>query len=273
MPNSESQAWPFYYLDPLFRSIRGHAARAGYDVLMADVERDSPSHSGLIRLVSQQKVDGLVAISTKLDPEERKVLIARQFPVAMVHAVHEALEFEPLKEFSCFFTDNLLGGKLAGEHLVNCGCTKVLCLANSIETPEMHDRRIGFTRTVEKLGHDCTVLYSDSSFYKVLSFVDANISEIRRFDGVFCLTDIMACAFIQSLQRQGVAVPQNIRVIGYDDIELGTYWNPKLTTIRQPGREMVANACANLVEWIEHPAQNCIVHRAFLPELVVRESA
>ena len=273
VPNFGADARRTYYLDLLISDIRTQLGASGYDLLVADSSHSGQGGSNLRRLVLQRKIDGLVLIIGELHDVDRQVLRNRKIAVVMVNSKPLPMVDQSVDEFPCVFTDNLAGGRLAADHLVAQGCTKLICLADEVAGPEMLDRTVGFSQGLEASGLEPEVFRIPSDFESVFSFVKDHLPVFRHVDGVFCHTDVMACATLRALQEGGVRVPQDVRVVGYDDIELGTYFAPRLTTIHQPREEIARLACQQLVARMLDPQREAPAHLSVPPSLVVRESA
>lgn len=262
-----------YYLDLLVNDLRSQLAARNYDILICDSERENTGDSNLSRLVRQRKVDGLLLIIAELPEKDRKVIERQNIPIVLVNSRSVFMEGESIDNLPCFFTDNLAGSAMAAGHLLDNSCRKILCLADSNRGPEMLERTQGFLAETERRGVRADVLECSPDFNLALAFTAGHIEEIIRYDGVFCHTDVMACALLQTCAARGIRVPEDLKVIGYDDIELGTYFSPPLTTIHQPREEIAEKAVSYLMERFnaqggQPPVQECVA-----PRLVRRGSA
>jgi LacI family transcriptional regulator len=220
-------------------------------------------------LVRQNKVDGLVLIIAELRDEDKEVLAKRKIPVVLVNSKPLELSSQ-VDALPTYFTDNQRGGALAANHLLDRGCRTLLCLADAIAGPEMLDRTIGFEAAVHARGFTSTTLAVSADFESTHRFV-LDHSPFDVVDGIFCHTDVMACAALRALQERGRSVPDEVKLVGYDDIELGTYFTPALTTIHQPREEIARLACRHLADALASRG-NPILHRSVEPSLVIRGS-
>lgn len=272
IPNFQSDVSHTYYLDLLINDIRAQLSARGYDILVADSLTPDGS-SNLRRLVMQGKVDGMVLIIARLSAADRKVLEKHHIPVVLVNSKPFPMADDSLDDLSYFFTDNVAGGRLAARHLLDRGCSSLLCLADQAATPEMVDRTIGFSREAQMAGISYQVAECGSHFSDASTFVRNNLELFAAIDGVFCHTDIMAVATLRALQEVFLKVPESIRIIGYDNIELGTYFTPSISTIEQPRESIAEQAIAHLLGAIETQAPGPAVHVSVVPALVARESS
>lgn len=274
VPNFGREVWRTYYLDLLISEIRARLKESGLDLLIADSGPEANGKSTLRRLVLQKKVDGIIIIIADLAEIDREFIGMRGIPVVAVNSKPQAMAGKSLDEFSWFYTDNVAGGALAARHLAARGSTRLICLADAEAPPEMLDRTRGFAEEASRRGLDPLVLQCPVDFPGVRAFIAERIDAFRQADGLFCHTDVMACAALQALGAAGLRVRDDIRVVGYDDIDLGTYFTPRLSTVHQPREEIARLACERLTEILragDGTAQ--AVHMSVAPSMVQRESS
>jgi DNA-binding LacI/PurR family transcriptional regulator len=169
-------------------------------------------------------------------------------------------------------SDNAAGGALATAHLLETGRRRIAFFGDT-ELPEVARRFEGYQRSHTQQGLKIvpglvrrTPFIDGSAEQAVADLIQQNI----RFDAVFASSDLLAIGTINALRSRGRAVPKDVAVVGYDDIELARYYHPSLTTIRQPvlkGGEALVDALLQLVAGHRPKPQ-------ILPtELIIRESS
>ncbi|MEM7569476.1 MAG: substrate-binding domain-containing protein, partial [Pseudomonadota bacterium] len=177
----------------------------------------------------------------------------------------------PGQLYCCVGSYNVRGGRRATEHLLRLGRKNIVFLGDTDE-PEIRQRFDGYRYALDDAG----VLYRGDLVFTVpfeiessQSTLDQLLSQGVDFDGVFAASDLAAIGAIRALQRAGRRVPEDVSVIGYDDLALGRYVTPTLSTIRQDlqaaGRLMVAKLLS------AHDTREALSER-LEPELIVRES-
>ena len=132
----------------------------------------------------------------------------------------------------------------------------------------------GFSAALADAGLDPAAvpfLYGDCSFGFGAGAGARFVLGAGSIDGVFCQTDLMAVGLIQGLRDAGKRVPEEVSVMGYDDIELGAYVRPRLSTIHQPIAEMASLACERLMCLVGGIREGRL-QKLIAPSLVVRES-
>lgn len=254
--------------DPFFLGMLGSLADAlteqGFDMLISRV--DAETLDAAAQSFDSGRVIGIILIGQWRHHEQLNQLAARQVPIVVWGAQL------PQQLYCTVGGDNVAGGRLATEHLLGAGRRRIAFFGDA-RLPEVAQRQHGYAQALAVHG-----LEPDPQLYVAGSFLPqvgaADVEELlgrdTPFDAIFACSDLLAMSAISALRARGIAVPEQVAVVGYDDIELASYFHPPLTTVRQPiraaGRALVASLLA-LVDGAEAPSQQ-------LPtELVVRASA
>jgi DNA-binding LacI/PurR family transcriptional regulator len=168
---------------------------------------------------------------------------------------------------------NVLGGRLAGEHLLSQGCHTIAFLGDR-GLPEVAQRYRGFTTALRRQGikHDPS-LRKDIPFLApdarraTLAWIDSGLVP----DGLFAASDLLAMAAIGALRERGLDVPKDVLVVGYDDVDFAAHFHPSLTTVRQSFQLGAEAMVDTLLDLLGHTSTTS-VHE--LPtQLIVRESS
>jgi LacI family transcriptional regulator len=258
------------YINLLIHDLRRSLASRGLDCLVTEAASPSGA-STLRRLVLQRKVDGVLLLLAGTMPEDWTMIKKRGIPVVQVHY---APSYFDASRLDYFFTDNLLGGRLAAEAMLEAGSRRIAYLAAPRPNSEMADRERGLKEALEARGivpDERLRLEVENSYEDAYKSVRANIDTLRQADGLFTLTDVMALAAIRALAEEGVEVPRDLRVVGYDDIEIANWAKPGLTTIHQPREEIARLATERLFALLEGKGGG-VEQRMIVPYLVQRES-
>ncbi|MDR1788964.1 MAG: substrate-binding domain-containing protein, partial [Opitutaceae bacterium] len=224
--------------------------------------------------------DGMVLFPS-LDPASMKPMLQLMvdgFPIVLIDR-HPA-------SFPCWFAgaDNLKGGYLATEHLIKKGCKRIACV--SMGLGDVHDRYEGFLRAMGdyKLPVDFNLVTpsehpddpDDLGNHHVENMVDHWMSLPSPPDGIFFKNDIQAFRGIRQLLKRGFSVPDDVRVVGFDDLSLCGLSTPAITTIRQDFAAIGRAAARLLLEQIKLPKEQrfTAARRETVPvSLVPRASA
>lgn len=269
--------YPEYFERPsinlFFSSLLGHVRhvfeREGIDVMVSFPRNLRSGASNIQRLARERKVDGMLIVNNEIEAEDLACLAKTRIPYVFLHK-HPTGAGVAAADYFC--ADHAAGGRLAGEALLSRGRRRLLCVSAIGE--EFDARSSGFEAALTAAGlalSDADTLYGDCSFE-----YGAGEAAVRAvlggYDGVFCQTDLMALGLVRSLVAKGKSVPGDIAVVGYDDIELGAYASPSLTTIRQPLDRITALACERLIALLSGEGGVGPMQLLVAPGLVQRES-
>lgn len=236
-----------------------------YDLLMAHIEAGDTDWPR--RYLDAGRVDGFILLTCAQKEQCIRVLVEAQAPF-IVWGV-------PLPNHAyCSVTgDNLLGGRLATEHLVQMNRRRIAFLGGSRDDLETQGRYQGYEIALRAAGYTldaALVAYGDYSSESGDETMRRLLKQAPDLDAVFVNSDLMAIAALGVLRELGRRVPEEVAVVGYDDIPLAAHCGPPLTTIRQNIQEAGRLLAHNLVQYLE----TGIITNVTMPvELVVRESS
>jgi LacI family transcriptional regulator len=249
-----------------------HALGAdGYDVLLFAHEQPGAGvgPDGFARRARHHGVDGIVALAVD-DAEEPELqkLIASGTPVVAVD-----LELAGPRA-SYVASDSLGGARLAVRHLHRLGHTRIATITGLPHTKPARDRLLGYRAELQELGLPNRPEYEPTGDF----YVESGEAAMRALlalpeppTAVFAASDMMAVGAIKAAEEAGLSCPDDIAVVGFDDIQLAELVSPALTTVRQDKRGLGATAATSLVRLIDDA--DAAPHVSMLPvELVVRES-
>jgi len=259
---------PFF--TDLARGAEDAASDAGFSVLLGDSGRSKERETGYLDLFEEQRVHG-VLVSPLGDVGRRlEGLRRRGIPAVLVDrsAVGSG--------FSSVSVDDVAGGRLAVEHLISIGRRRIAFLAGSFEFSQVTDRLQG-AREAEAAHPGVSLEVIDIGGLTVLAGRAAGVEIMarpvsERPDGVFTANDLIAVGLLQALVMQGnIRVPEDIALVGYDDIDFAETAIVPLSSVRQPssliGKTAVELLLAEARD-LAHEPQTIV----FQPTLVVRQS-
>jgi LacI family transcriptional regulator, galactose operon repressor len=261
---------------PFFQGVlvglkRGIGA-LGYDLLLFATEQPGSGRGqehSYLRRARQHRVDGIVLMGVERDDPEVEKLVRSAIPVIGVD-----LDVAGTRT-SHVTSDNVGGARLAVRHLHERGRTRIATIAGPQNTKPGADRLLGYRAELRALGLEADPAYEvEGDFYS-----DSGAAAMRRLlelpdrpTAVFAASDLMAVGAIRAAQSAGLRIPDDLAVVGFDDIQLAELIDPPLTTIRQDTVGIGVAAGRALVEQIENPDVTPPV--LTLPvELVVRASS
>jgi LacI family transcriptional regulator len=247
------------------------AAAAGRSVLVGNSVEDPAREASYLDLFREQRVGGLLITPTTDDPTALLRLHESGTPVVLVD---RDLEDSP---FSSVSVNDVLGGELAAEHLLSRGRRRIAFVCGPRSLTQVRHRLEGARRAVDKVpGATLEVVERPALTViegRAAGDLLAGRDRVDRPDGVFCANDLMAVGLLQALVMSGrVHVPDEIALVGYDDIDFATATVVPLTSVRQPARLIGSTAVDLLLQQIGEPGAPRQAVR-FEPELVVRASS
>ena len=168
--------------------------------------------------------------------------------------------------------DNVKGGILATEHLIAAGCKAILVITGDLKLQSGRDRLEGYKKAMASGGlkvREELILQGD---YTSATARDLTIGALKKgikFDGIFAANDQSAISAIEVLKSQGIDVPNQVKIVGFDDSPIASSNTPSITTIRQPIRELGAEVALSLLATLEGEE---VADKLLDVELIVRES-
>lgn len=273
----KSQALGLIVLDvrnPFFSSLalgaEDRAREAGYAIILGNSDEKTDRESAYLDLFEQQRMAG-VLISPFGDVEDRLVRLRRRGTPAVL--VDRSVQSGG---FSSVSVDDVAGGKLAGSHLTELGRRRIAFVGGPLDIRQVHDRLTGLHEaTAAVAGATVEVVLGDSLSItegRRLGDVLASRPAAQRPDAIFAANDLMAIGVLQALVMLGsIRVPDDIALVGYDDIDFASGAVVPLTSVRQPASLIGSTAVDMLLDEALHdaaPGRSVI----FQPELVVRAS-
>lgn len=244
------------------------AERAGYSVIVGNSYDSFDREARYLDLFERQRLDGVLIAPIGESLERLDRFRQRNVPVVLVDRV------DPRSMFSSVSLDDTLGGQLAADHLLAAGSRHIAFIGGPSTVAQMADRLNGCRGRVERAGVRFTVFATDTLSVGLGRKLAERISALPiedRPDGVFTGNDELALGLMQGLLQAGIRVPEDVSIVGYDDIDFSAAAIVPLTSVRQPSREMGTAAAQMLLAQLDAP-DRAVSHLQFTPELVVRQS-
>jgi len=221
--------------DPFFseiiRGIEITAASHGYLVLIGDCAHQNQQEKTFIDLIITKQIDGMLLLGSRL-PFGASVEEQRNLPPIVM-----ANEFAPELELPTVHIDNLTAAFDAVSYLQKLGHKRIACIAGPEEMPHCHYRLQGYVQALRRTGTEVDPHYiarGDFTFEAGSDALEKLMKLPQPPTAIFCHTDVMALGAISSAKRRGLRVPEDLSIMGFDDIALSQYCDPPLTTVAQP---------------------------------------
>jgi DNA-binding LacI/PurR family transcriptional regulator len=257
---------PFYA--SLVSGIQEHTLRHGHTMLLCTTDGDPEREEQYLELLRAKQVDGALVDGLVLPPERIARFVADGFPIVCLDRDVDSPSV-PLVQ-----VDNRLGARMATEHLLSLGHTRIAHVAGAEELRISEQRAAGYRDALAEAGVEAdprltaTGSFTEGGGYAAtLALLESGAEPTA----VFAANDLSAIGAINAIIESGWRVPVDVSVVGFDDLRLSAFTAPPLTTIHQPAVEIAHRATEILVDLIRGRS----VHRLqylLEPRLVIRSS-
>ena len=252
------------YFAKLISNLENEAAKSGYKIILCNSKEKAEKEKQYLDMCKSNRVAGIILCSGNVESNK---INTGNIPIVLLEK-----NFEDGKlGIQC---DNYQGGKLATEHLIDCGCKRLLHFSGVIDEEMPADNRekafidICNENNIEFFIRKYDIdTYNEMNYY---GYIKETLKEIENIDGIFSSSDLIAAQVIQVCNELNIRIPSDVKLVGFDDVEIAKLTTPTITTIHQPIKEMAKLA----IELIDSKYKNIEVNeQTILPiELVVRNS-
>lgn len=194
----------------------------------------------------------------------------REAGIPVVLIDRDLAKFPRRSDFDLVGLDNMASGYLVGEHLIKLGCKQIFFLARPLSAPTVDARIVGVREVLARHRIESVPNWVRIGDPADLKFVRSLMAG-HQADAIVCANDFTAMALLHSAQSLGLKVPQDFRVVAFDDVKYATLASPPLTTIHQPCKDIAVITFRTMIERLAEPT---LPPRSInlTPQLIVRES-
>jgi LacI family transcriptional regulator len=266
-----------FYVE-LLKGIQQATTQHKYDLILYSITELHNKDFYLTRALQQRRVDGVLLVSLSLSGAHAKEFRRRRLPLVLVDAFHP--------DFDSITVNNQSGAHTAVQHLIRLGHKRLAMITGHRESAPTQHRQLGCQLALAEAGmslpknllisSDCLSgeapktndgFNKETGYWAMRQLLALNG---KRPTAVFAASDIQAMGAIKAVQEAGLRIPEDIAIVGFDDIELAEYVG--LTTVRQPMFQMGKQAVERLMQLINDPSSPR-QHLRIETELIVRESS
>lgn len=260
-------------VNPFFMRIIGGIEQAaqenGFSVLLGDTQGDPAREHEYASMVLTNRADGLIQLDHSFPFSPADADLAAEIPMV---SVCERIAGD--KKFPVIQLDNYAASRALAHHVLSYGHQKLAAIVGQTSSQIYHERLAGIRSVLEEEG----IPFADSQITGGAYTIEAGISGVEyllaqpeRPTAIFCFNDDIAIGAIHALKKAGLKVPQDISVVGFDNIKVSAFIDPPLTTIDQPAYDMGRRAVEVLVSQIRH--EPLLRNKEVLPyQLIERDS-
>ncbi|HEX3647431.1 MAG TPA: LacI family DNA-binding transcriptional regulator [Pseudonocardiaceae bacterium] len=253
------------------RGVEEVASAAGHAVILCNTDESVQREVRHLELLAEQRVHGVLI--TPADTSLEPILRLRRRGVSVVLLDHPA----ELADACSVSVDDRVGGELAINHLLAEGHERIVMVNGRSRLYQARERRAGAVAAVRKAGRPANTLQVvEVPAFNVACGRRAGEELLARTElptAVFCANDLLALGVLQVMVRAGVSVPDDMAIVGYDDIDFAAAAAVPLSSVRQPRQQIGRTAAELVIGETQEPDRHEHRHIVFTPELVVRESS
>lgn len=252
---------PFY--PQVVRAVESAAHERGYGIVLGNGEDDPQREMEHLDLLVERRVDGIIVASSRMTGRHAAFLNRSPVPIVLVNSTAVGSGLPAVA------TAHRRGAEMAAAHLVQLGHRRIAHIGAPSEHAAAAEREAGVRDALVGLPDPVVVQgngHVEGGALAAESLTGSGITAIA------CYNDLTAIGALRTLRRAGNHVPQDVSVVGFDDIEMAAWTDPPLTTIRQPTAELGRWAVERLLGALDGWEPNGVEARELEPELVVRDS-
>ncbi|EPN2708818.1 substrate-binding domain-containing protein [Vibrio cholerae] len=258
---------PFF--GEVVKGVERSCYHQGYNLILCNTEGDNQRMKASINTLLQKRVDGLLLMCSTLEGERLDVF-DRYPDIPIV-----VMDWGPILFASDKIQDNSLqGGYMAAKHLIECGHKEIGCITGTLIRHQAQMRYEGYKRALAEAGiaiNPDWIVESDFECEGGYQAFEKLYQRGKLPSALFVSNDMMAMGVIQAASQRGLRVPDDLSLIGYDDVHIAKFMTPALTTIHQPKYRLGKAAVDTLLYRLENPDTTAQVVQ-LEPTLVVRNS-
>lgn len=260
------------YFTAVAKGVEQRLKEAEFSLMLCSSDRSPEEERRHLAQLEEQGASGILVVPSGDD--YRMVNELRSRGTAVVLLDHPS----PDSHHCAVAVDDVKGGALAAQHLLDLGHRRIGLVNAPAQVQQGTDRREGAHRATRAAGLDVDETILEVTVPAVTAnageeAVERLLADHRPPTAVMCINDLVALGVLRGLQARGLKVPDDVAVVGYDDVEFAAMLASGLTSVRRPKGELGTRAVDLLLEEIEHGGDHLHQQILFTPELVVRASS
>ena len=219
--------------------IEQTADEYGYRLVLCNTNDQPEKERAAFSMLASMNADGIILTTNNEETYE----CVSQCPIPVV-ITDRGIGTEAWAGY--IHSDHYEGGRLAAQHLIDCGCQNIVCIKGPMEISSARDRYEGYRKVCKEYGIKEQTMDCTYDFETGLSVTETLLVQYPHVDGIIACNDMVAISVYKILKSKGLRVPEDVQLIGYDDIRLAALMTPELTTIAQP-IEKIGKKAAELI--------------------------
>lgn len=256
------------FFSELARGVEDAAEKRGYTVILCNSDNKESKEEKYIQMLQEKKVDGIIITA----PENRthQSIKIQDIPLVLVD---RDIGTQTDQKIGRITVDNRDGAYKATKYLIENGCREIGMISSNYKNKPSADRIKGYEKALDesKINIEQNKIFLEN--YTIESGYNGakKILKETEVDGIFCGNDLIAIGAIKALREKDIRIPEQVKIIGFDDIQISQYMDPPLTTIRQPIYQMGEESVKMLISLIKNKGKN--LEKVLQTKLIQRGSA
>ena len=235
--------------------------------LVAQMPPDPKEREALVATLAGRQVSGLIVLAAESDDPMLEMARQRELPTILVN------RGAGNRNFSAVVNDDRGSVRLVLEHLASLGHKRIAHIAGPQTSSTGHARRLAFTEIAREMGFSAAIVYEATAFTREagMAATERLLAHKEQVTAIFSANDLLALGTLDVLRARNLRVPDDISLVGHNDMPLVDLIDPPLTTVRIALREMSEQAASLFIERLDAP-DAVITTRMLMPTLIVRKS-
>lgn len=259
---------PFF--SSLIEACEKECRKNGYELLISQVVYGEHTKEDVHKIVNHHKIDGILLLATEMDESDFKYFEGIEIPMVVVDSYFKEIDYDYV------VINNTKGAYSATKYLIDKGHKNIGLLGSNIEIKNFKYRLEGYIKTLNTFGiefNENNNIYVDPTIegaygdFKV--YLEKNKDNLP--SAFFALNDIIALGAMKAMNEAGISIPNDVSIVGFDDIPFSSYSNPGVTTVKVHTKTMGKTAVKRLMESIENDIE-ITLKIEINTELIERES-
>jgi len=257
------------FFTQVVRGIEDVLSSAGYSLLLCNADEDIEKETNYLRVLQNKKVDGIILAPAGGDHKGIRGIINRGIPLVLIDRLIDGLEADGV------IIDNISGAYEGVSHLILEGYKRIGIITGPLEVMTARERLEGYKKALIEAGIEFNESLVENGKYTQ----EGGYRAVKRFierakpNALFVTNNVMTTGVLLALKEMNIKIPEEIGIVGFDDLEWAPLINPPLTTISQPIYTIGSTAAQLLLRRLGRTAELRKEVVILKPELIVRESS
>ncbi|MGL5616691.1 MAG: LacI family DNA-binding transcriptional regulator [Sarcina sp.] len=255
--------------------IRAELTKAGYFIILKqnDQEEEKEEISGMKSFIRDNKLVGLISLGARVDKIENQTFEKADAPI--VFAASGTIHKENIDNFSTVTINNEKAAYNAVKYLIEKGHKKIAIMLGNPKQSTIENQRLeGYKKALEDAGLIFTeenILFGDFDYEKAYNEMKMKLEEKKGFTAIFSISDIMSIGVAKAILESGLEIGKDVAIIGFDGMDITRFYNPSLSTVEQPRKEIAKHSVELILDLIKNKSEH--KHIILETRLIERDSS